>query len=176
MQYEWVIRVDNDSAFPKVIPYDIIGVMEERGAKYGFRVMSPDGSEVTQALPEAAKYWLVSEGVTPTFLLESCNPSTMDGLSSDGWSKHIFYNNFFVTNVGFWVRPDVQSWLKLLEYLNGFYKFRWGDAPVHTVTLGMFSPKKELLEFGFEYEHQGNFSADKSYALLSELDFVTEPT
>ena len=50
---------------------------------------------------------------------------------------------------------QVQAWLYFLEHTNGHYKFRWGDAPVHTITLGMFMPKQQVLEFGFAYLHGG---------------------
>lgn len=171
MGYIWVIRVDDDSGFPKLIPYDVVSVMEAKNAMYGFRVMNQDMKPVTKALAEAARYWLVSESITPTFLFDFCDPQSLTGLSSDGWSPHIFYNNFFVTNIQFWMRPDIQAWLKLLECANGFHKFRWGDAPVHTVTLAIFASAQQVLEFGFEYEHQGVYPENYSTSVFKSLNF-----
>ena len=149
MGYEWVIRVDPDSNFPSVIPYNVIHAMEEKKTEYGFRAMSHESKRMSRGLAEAAKYWLVSEDQTATFLLEMCKPRSMQGLSSAGWSYDIFYNNFFVTRIGFWMQPHIQGWLRHLERLNGYHKFRWGDAPVHTLTLGMFADKATVMEFGF---------------------------
>ncbi|MCJ1368790.1 hypothetical protein MMC16_007938 [Acarospora aff. strigata] len=176
MGYEWVIRVDDDSGFPESIPYDIVSVMEAKEATYGFRTMNQDSKAVTKALAEAAKYWLVSEDITPSFLFQFCNPASLEGVSTEGWFPHIFYNNFFVTRVQFWLRPDVQDWLTHLENVNGFYKFRWGDAPVQTVTLAIFAPIEHLVEFRFEYEHQGFYAANQTVSVLQQLVFPHDTT
>lgn len=154
MGYEWVIRLDDDSVFPHPIPYNLVSLMEANGAEYGYRADSYDASEVLQALPEAARYWLKAENIRPSWLLHFCLPQDLSGLSSEGWSGTIFYNNFFITRVDWWMQPHIQAWLAFLLDLGGFYKFRWGDAPVHTITMGMFMSDDLILQFGFEYEHQ----------------------
>jgi hypothetical protein len=152
--YRWVIRLDSDSELPSALPYNLLDAMAARGAQYGFRAWSVDGGDVTHGLPEAAAYWLAAERQQPAFLYEHCAPPNASGLSSSGgWDRGIVYNNLFVTNVSFWVQRPVQAWLQFLEHTNGFYKFRWGDAPVHTMTLAMFLPREQLLEFGFPYKH-----------------------
>lgn len=152
--YEWVIRIDDDSVFPAPIPYDIVAIMEANGAEYGYRADSTDTSEVTNALPEAANYWLTAENMQPTWLLQYCSPQNISGLTRAGWSGIIFYNNFFVARISWWLQPKIQAWLSFLLSSGGFYKFRWGDAPVHTFTMGMFMSEDSILQFGFEYEHQ----------------------
>uniref|UniRef100_A0A383VIV1 Uncharacterized protein n=1 Tax=Tetradesmus obliquus TaxID=3088 RepID=A0A383VIV1_TETOB len=71
------------------------------------------------------------------------------------------------------MQPKVRAWLSHLEQLRGFYKHRWGDAPVHTFTLGMFLPETQMLEFGFKYEHQGMW-AKQAYS-TSWPHYHTEP-
>lgn len=151
--FEWVIRIDTDSSFPEPIPYNLVHAMEEHKAVYGFRAMSQESSMFSRALAEAAKYWLVSEKLTPTLILQHCNPSTLEGLSSIGWNHTIVFNNFFVTKLSWWMQPSVRAWLIHLERLRGGYKHRWGDAPIHTITLGMFLEVAGMLEFDFHYEH-----------------------
>lgn len=120
MGYEWVIRVDSDSYFPKPIPYNVIDAMVEKDALYGFRLLTRESTEVCRSLPEAASFWLVSEGIEPTFIYDFCNPQEMNGLSGTGWSKTIIYNNFFATKISFWRQSEVQGWLEHLEMVNGF--------------------------------------------------------
>ena len=141
--YEWLIRVDDDSNFPERVLCDLVEEMKSAGATYGFRALNTDAEHVTTALPEAVSYFSVSENILPSFAMD---------LFGNG-QRTIFYNNFFVSNVSFWVGPRVTLWLQLLEDLNGFQKFRWGDAPVHTLTLGLFSNTSSVIEFGFAYEH-----------------------
>lgn len=183
--YKWVIRVDTDSEFPALVPYNLIDGMVAKKAQYGFRVWSKDHSSVTFALPEAASYWITAEQIRPAWLYEHCRPPNKSGLFSpkhatstaghDGWDLGMIYNNFFTANISWWMQPKVQLWLHFLEHTNGYHKFRWGDAPVHTITLGMFMPKNEVLVFGFPYNHQrarmdiGNVSACNGFVHLPEF-------
>lgn len=170
--YEWVIRVDTDSAFPAPIQYNLIDTLVARNAEYGFRVMIPEPPHVLVGLAEAARYWVEVEEVQPTFLYKHCNPKTSQGISINGWDKLMIYNNFYVTKLSFWMQPKVQAWLKFLEHTNGHYKFRWGDAPVHTLTLEMFMPEKKIVEFTFPYVHNGGWQADQCTSCSKMPDIV----
>lgn len=153
MGFEWVIRIDTDSVFPDTVPYNLMHAMEEVNAVYGFRAVSQESSIFSRALAEAARYWLTSEKITPTYILDHCNPPTIEGLSSTGWNHTIIFNNFYITKLSWWMQPHVRAWLLHLERLRGAYKHRWGDAPIHTITLGMFLHESQLAEFGFTYAH-----------------------
>jgi hypothetical protein len=119
------------------------------------RVMAVDEPEVTHALAEAARYWITAEDVRPTFLFEFCRPPSIHGLSLRGWDRRIIYNNFFVTRLAFWNRTDVRAWHAFVERTHGIFKYRWGDATLHTMTLGMFAARPAVVEFDFAYVHQG---------------------
>lgn len=72
---------------------------------------------------------------------------------------------------------QVQAYLSVLEDSKGYYWFRWGDAPVHTMVIyrllsnyhydlhqvikchhlqvvKIFLPFSQVHKFGFEYRHQ----------------------
>jgi hypothetical protein len=136
--------------------------MQQRKAKYGFRAFAPETADVVIGLPEAVQYWLVSQQpiTTGLWILDHCNPHDVRGVVN--WDRRIIYNNFFITEISFWMQPKVQAWLSYLEQLRGAHKFRWGDAPVHTWTTGMFLKKEEMLEFCFAYQHQGNWALNQS--------------
>ena len=152
--YQWIIRVDDDSRFPDPVPYNLVKAMQQEGASYGFRVQMAEDPPVVHSLAEATKFWLTMERREPAWLYEHCNPSSIEGLSSLGWSRKMFYNNFFVGNISFWLAPEVQGYLRFLEQIRGAHRFRWGDAPVQTLTAGIFLPKQQIMEFDFAYEHQ----------------------
>lgn len=154
MGYEWMIRMDTDSEFLTPIPYNLVDAMKAAGAEYGFRVWWVDFARFVKGLPEAAQYWMIAENIKPTWLRRECRTQALHGLTTKGWKRHIFYNNFFVTNLKWWVQPHVQGWLQHLVHSGGFYKFRWGDAPVQTITLGMFMPNDKIIEFSFGYKHK----------------------
>jgi hypothetical protein len=107
----------------------------------------------SRALAEAANFWVTSEKLTPTFILQHCTPPTIEGLSSTGWNHSIVFNNFYITRLSWWMQPHIRAWLVHLERLRGAYKHRWGDAPIQTITLGIFLPEAQMLEFDFHYTH-----------------------
>jgi hypothetical protein len=109
--------------------------MEQTGAIYGFRAMVGEAAMFATALPEAAKYWLTTEHMQPTFIHKFCNPQSIHGLVGTywddtakteraGWNRQIIYNNFFITKLSWWIQPKVRAWLLHLEQLRGFYKHR----------------------------------------------------
>ena len=65
-----------------------------------------------------------------------------------------YYNNFFITKVSFWKRPDVQSFLKHIDRIGGGYKYRWGDLMQQTSAVQIFMPKNKVYKFtDWTYEH-----------------------
>lgn len=159
--YKWVIRLDTDSNLPDPVPYNLVQAMQERNAKYGLRVFQQELSDVVIGLPEAAQYWLASQMRAPQlWMLRHCTPHDVQGIPN--WNRSIIYNNFFISDVEFWMQPQVQGWLTYLEQLGGFQKLRWGDAPVHTWTAGIFLREEEMLEFRFAYQHQGTWALNQS--------------
>jgi hypothetical protein len=65
-----------------------------------------------------------------------------------------YYNNFFITKVGFWKRPDVQAFLHYLDRIGGGYKYRWNDLITQTAAVQIFMPKEKVHKFtDWTYEH-----------------------
>jgi hypothetical protein len=151
--YEWAIRLDDDSKFLGPIHYNLVEEMVRVNATYGLRSMDDEVMQVSHGLAEATRYYIVSEDIQPTFLYEFCSPPNILGLTHRTWDRQIIYNNFFITRVSFWMRPDVLAWQNYIDSTHGIFKFRWGDAPLHTFTLGMFAPRAAVVEFDFGYFH-----------------------
>ena len=70
------------------------------------------------------------------------------------WNRQAVYTNFFITRVDFWLQPKVQSFLNHVDRLGGGYKYRWGDAIVHTAAIQMFLESEQIHQFDdWTYEH-----------------------
>lgn len=70
------------------------------------------------------------------------------------WNRKAIYNNFFITRTAFWLQPEVQSFLHHFDRIGGGYKYRWGDAIVHTAVLQIFLPDTRVYKFtDWTYEH-----------------------
>ena len=57
----------------------------------------------------------------------------------------VFFTNFFVTRLGFWRQSHVQHFLQSIDDSGNIYKHRWGDAPIHYVTLSLFADSCSVL-------------------------------
>ena len=77
------------------------------------------------------------------------------------WNRIGFYNNFFITKVDFWLRPDVQSLIHHFDRSGGIYKYRWNDLIFQTVAVQIFLPQSRVHKFtDWTYEH-ATFKNDK---------------
>lgn len=73
---------------------------------------------------------------------------------SKEWDRWGYYNNFFITRVGFWHQQQVQSFLRYFDRLGGGYKYRWNDLIMQTVAVQIFLPPSKVHKFtDWTYEH-----------------------
>ena len=146
--YEWVMRLDEDSFIHSQIPYDLVDFMEGRGLQYAYRVHAYEHNECVSGFPQAVHSHLVMfpEEATPSSLLSHCTPPSLEGLLQD-WDRFTFYNNFFLTNVSLWHRPNVRRFLEHVDRMGGIYTHRWGDAPIQTAAVQMFVPGEQVHKF-----------------------------
>jgi hypothetical protein len=74
--------------------------------------------------------------------------------SLDMITNYNFYNNFYIVEMAFWRRPDVQGYLNAIDRTYGIYRFRWGDSPIQAMAYMMFSHPREWLYLDdFRYSH-----------------------
>lgn len=65
-----------------------------------------------------------------------------------------FWSNFEIARVDVWNNEIYESYFKHLEKIKGFYKERWGDAPVHSIALGFLLDLNEIHYFrDIGYKH-----------------------
>ncbi|CAG8823907.1 10175_t:CDS:2, partial [Gigaspora rosea] len=55
------------------------------------------------------------------------------------------YNlNFEIGDLNFWRSKPYQDFFNHLDKLGGFFYERWGDAPVHSIAVGLFAQKSQV--------------------------------
>jgi mannosyltransferase len=65
-----------------------------------------------------------------------------------------FWSNFEIARVDLWDNPVYESYFQYLEESGGFYKERWGDAPVHSLAVGFLLNLNQLHYFrDIGYQH-----------------------
>ncbi|KAK8908124.1 hypothetical protein QC760_003985 [Botrytis cinerea] len=131
------------------INYDIFRFMRDNNLKYGFNMNILDDARSFPSL------W------TKTRAFATANPhllhpdADLDWLLDKGeYNNCQFFSNFEIGSLDFWRGDRHQKYFEYLDRSGGFYYERWGDAPVHTLSVGMFLGKSEMWWFGdVGYQH-----------------------
>jgi len=152
--YRWIIRMDSDSHILSPYKENMISFMVQHGYQYGFRMSQSEEAFVIRGFSELIVTYLRMFDIQPTFLYDLCNPKNLSGVTDQVWLDFTFYNNFFVTDVKFWISPKVEKFLSFIDRSGGIYSHRWGDADMHTATVSMFMNKSSVYQFNeFAYKH-----------------------
>jgi alpha 1,2-mannosyltransferase len=71
----------------------------------------------------------------------------------------IVWSNFEIADMDFWRSPAYEAYVAHLESKGGFYYERWGDAPVHTIGVGLFLDRDQIHFFdniGYHHDDWSN--------------------
>ena len=81
----------------------------------------------------------------------------MPYMSENGGSTYNlchFWSNFEIADMDFWRGEAYSKYFDYLDQTGGFYYERWGDAPVHSIGVGLFARKDQVHFFNdIGYEH-----------------------
>jgi len=87
-------------------------------------------------------------------LSEKLNHDLNNWPAATEWNRQTYYNNFLITRIGFWLQPEVQSFLSYFDRVGGNYKYRWSDHIVQTAAIQIFMDRNRTHLFtDFTYEH-----------------------
>jgi len=145
--YNWYWRLDSDSFILGKINYDIFQYMERKDYLYGYNYLTKDCPTVIVSLWKSVKKYIQQNRIKPTFL-HKC-------LKNGKWNESIYYTNFEISKLDFWRSDKYAHFFNYLDRLGGIYKYRWGDAPIHTLAVSMFLPETKVYQFkDIAYKHQ----------------------
>lgn len=79
---------------------------------------------------------------------------------------NVFFNNFHVSRVNFWKQDNVVKYLDYLDKTGNIYYYRWVDAPIHTLSIYIFSKKLEIVHINYSKRRDRGFdkSGSSSYS------------
>jgi alpha 1,2-mannosyltransferase len=151
--YDYYWRVEPDVHFFCDILYDPFTFLAENGYVYGFNMAILDDARSFAGLWDTTRQFMTSRPdlIHPEADLSwLLNPNT--GYT---YNNCQFFSNFEIASLNFF-RSNVgnRAYFEYLDKVGGFYYSRWGDAPVHTLSLAMFVPKERVWWFGdIGYQH-----------------------
>ncbi|KAI5962336.1 KTR5 [Candida pseudojiufengensis] len=95
-----------------------------------------------------------------------------DRINNEDYNLCHFWSNFEIARVDLFKSKEYQDFFKYLDESGGFYKERWGDAPVHSLAIGMLLDLNEIHYFrDIGYRHDV-FSHCPSNAVGKQLPYT----
>ena len=140
LDYAW--RLDDDSELLSPIEVDVFQFMQKNDIEYGYQVIIKGEARCVDGLWDAARHYVTNNNITTQFFPH------LEG-------RRIFYNNFELSKVSFWLSKEYQDYVEYIDQLGGIYYKRWGDAPIKSIALSLFVPRQKIHNFTFiSYNHQ----------------------
>lgn len=167
---KWYWRVEPHVHFFCDIDYDVFRWMETHNKTYGFTVNLFDSPESISGLwPETIKF--ISDPAHNQYQhpnnavkwLRDGTHRPENFKKANGYSTCHFWSNFEIGNMEFWRSPAYEEYFNHLDRAGGFFYERWGDAPVHSIALGLFEDKSKIHWFrDIGYQHIPFFNCPNS--------------
>jgi mannosyltransferase len=76
--------------------------------------------------------------------LTSTNGRPEKTAEGNGYSTCHFWSNFEIGDLDFWRGQAYDEYFTRLDRTGGFFYERWGDAPFHSVALGLFEENERI--------------------------------
>ena len=146
-RYYW--RVEPNVHFFCDVDYDVFRYMQDHNKTYGFTINLYDVPQsIPQLWPETEKFMAAH----PEYLHEN---NAQDWLTdsqrrpghnekANGYSTCHFWSNFEIADMEFWRSQAYEDYFNHLDRAGGFFYERWGDAPVHSIALGLFEDSSKI--------------------------------
>lgn len=170
------------------INYDVFRFMRDNEMAYGFNMAILDDArsfpslwERTQAFKksnpaiihrEADMRWLLHKTGEPDRIIRS-GAGYQAAARDEQYNSCQFYSNFEVGSLKFFRGKEHQAYFQHLDKSGGFFYERYGDAPIHTLSISMFLPKRRVWFFrDVGYSHG---ICESCPPHVSKLPFGPEP-
>jgi len=132
-----------------------------RGLEYAFRQTAWEHGFTKNQFHTFVQAYITQDNIAPLWLLDQCDqPKSGKAFFSMRRCGELygFYNNFFISKVSFWHKPEVQRFLDHIDREGVIYTLRWNDILWQSTAVQMFMPRRQVHMFDdFTYEHATRF-------------------
>lgn len=146
-RYYW--RVEPKVHFFCDVDYDVFRYMQDHNKTYGFTInLYDDPQSIPSLWPETEKFlaqhpeYLHKNNAMDWVTDKMRRP--LHNANANGYSTCHFWSNFEIADMEFWRSPAYEDYFNHLDRAGGFFYERWGDAPVHSIGLGLFEDKSKI--------------------------------
>lgn len=148
-KYRYYWRIEPKVQFFCDVDYDVFRYMEDRNKTYGFTINLYDAPQTIATLWPQTKKFLAAN---PTYLSDN---NMWDWITDDqarpehnemanGYSTCHFWSNFEIGDLDFFRGEKYEAYFQHLDRAGGFFYERWGDAPVHSLGIGLFADSNNV--------------------------------
>ena len=160
LDYAW--RLDDDSELLYPIDFDVFQFMHQNDIEYGYQLVTRDSEKCVVGLWDTARHYVIDNNITTQ-------------LFHQWWDTLVFYNNFELSKVSFWLSKQYQDYMEYIDQLGGIYYKRWGDAPTKSIAISMFMPRRKIYNFNcISYKHQDFQNNAKPPCVPHSLKFIEQ--
>ena len=182
--YEYVMRLDDDSFIEEKITKDLFEWMKENDLNYASNIIHTDCGLCCYGMKEffekefSDKTDIIKEIFVPQEISMRCfskqpfrsllsvlNTPLADSDVPDKvtlWMPTMYYNNFFITKTAFWRTPEMVSIIDKIDKDGSIFYYRWGDAPLQSILVMLMSPPEKIKKAKFAYSKRLQREAFKS--------------
>ncbi|KAI5953137.1 KRE2 [Candida jiufengensis] len=176
--YEYYWRVEPGIDIMCDLNYDLFKFMKDNNKLYGFTISIHEFEKTIPSLWEHTKKFINDN---PQYLAQD---NFMDFISDDkGKTYNLchFWTNFEIASLNFWKSEAYTKYFDYLDSTGGFFYERWGDAPIHSIAISLFTSKQSIHYFddvGYRHGVYGQcplnaqFRYDKKCHCKADDDFT----
>ncbi|KAL8855892.1 MAG: hypothetical protein Q9178_007457 [Gyalolechia marmorata] len=168
VRYYW--RVEPKVHFFCDVDYDVFRYMQDHNKTYGFTInLYDDPKSIPSLWPETMRFaeahpeYLKNDTDNARAWLEDKQRRPEHNKNANGYSTCHFWSNFEIADMEFWRSKAYEDYFNHLDRAGGFFYERWGDAPVHSIALGLFEDASKIHWFrDIGYQHIPYFNCPNS--------------
>ncbi|KAK4196076.1 family 15 putative glycosyltransferase [Triangularia verruculosa] len=167
-EYKYYWRLEPGVSYSCSLTYDPFLEMARRGKKYGYTVALWEEPNTCPSLFRAVDEfrtqnnipmhpnWKAMIDTETNWLLKPAPIRWLLGkmlrrehynIKGEKWNLCHYWSNFEIADLDFFRGDQYQRLFKHLDKSGGFYRERWGDAPVHSLAVHLLLEAKELHHF-----------------------------
>jgi alpha 1,2-mannosyltransferase len=168
--YDYVMRIDDDSIIEEQIVYDLFELMRDKDFIYLSNIIHLDCSLCNYGMKEffLKHYENKKDKINELFMDHKlCNDNgyfenfkkfykkinneeEYNGNSVELSMPFMYYNNFNIINVNIWNMPEIQDIVNKIDEQGYIFYCRWGDAPLQTIILSLYDSDR-ITKVNFKY-------------------------
>lgn len=167
--YNYVMRLDDDSIIEEPIKYDLFEMMSDKDYIYISNIIHLDCSLCNYGMKDffLKHYASEKDKINELFmdhtlnnnneyfnkfkkLHNALNNKDYEGASIELNMPFMYYNNFNIINVDVWNKPEIQDIINKIDEQGYIFYCRWGDAPLQTIILSLYDSNR-ITKVNFKY-------------------------